>query len=146
MAFSRLDTRWATRGGDGGRTLVRYLDLVIDGDPLGRHIKADTVTPLGHGPDDWQDEAIDRFLGLGAADAPGDRTSFYVCGECGDLGCGAITAVIERGPGVVVWRNFGYQNNYEAKISADDYRGLGPFTFDAAEYDAFFDALRPSHR
>jgi hypothetical protein len=39
----------------------------------------------------------------------------YVCAECGDLGCGAVTAAVEVGDDKVVWRDFGYQNNYEPK-------------------------------
>jgi hypothetical protein len=28
----------------------------------------------------------------------------YVCAECGDLGCGGVTAVVELTPDTVLWR------------------------------------------
>jgi hypothetical protein len=59
----------------------------------------------------------------------------YVCGECGDLGCGAITAIVERTPEGFVWRNFAFENNYDATMTdLEPYRGVGPFFFNEAEY------------
>ena len=60
--------------------------------------------------------------------------SAYVCAECADLGCGAITVVIERGDGTVSWRDWGYQNNYEDGFVAIS--GLPDVTFDATQYDS----------
>jgi hypothetical protein len=46
--------------------------------------------------------AISRLLLSEKADLPNGRRSFFVCSECGDLGCGAITAVVVPGLG---WLN-----------------------------------------
>lgn len=45
------------------------------------------------------------------APLPEGRASLYICAECGDMGCGGVTAVIERAADTVVWRDFGYQND-----------------------------------
>jgi hypothetical protein len=69
------------------------------------------------------------------ADLPNDRRSFFVCSECGDLGCGAITAVVEREGETITWKTFGYENTYEDKILLDAYSTFGPFTFNATDYE-----------
>ena len=80
-------------------------------------------------------KAIGRLLLSGKADLPNDRRSFFVCSECGDLGCGAITAVVERQGETVWWKAFGYENTYEDTIVFDDYKTVGPFTFNATAYE-----------
>jgi hypothetical protein len=51
------------------------------------------------------------------------------------LGCGAITAVVERQGETITWKAFGYENTYEDKIVLDAYSTVGPFTFDATAYE-----------
>ena len=61
--------------------------------------------------------------------------SLYVCAECGDLGCGAITALVQRTPDGFVWRDFVFEDNYDASITgAESYRAVGPFVFNKTEY------------
>lgn len=77
------------------------------------------------------------LLGEMPAELPSGRVPIYVCPQCGDLGCGAVTAVIERTPDTVVWRDFGWDVNYET--DDDDDSSLitaGPFVFDRAQHDA----------
>ncbi len=61
-----------------------------------------------------------------------NASRLYICPECADLGCGAITVAVERGTGTVTWRNWGYQNNYDKGFIA--VAGLPDVTFDAAQY------------
>ncbi len=51
-----------------------------------------------------------------------------------DLGCGAISVGIEKTGDKIVWRDFGYENDYDENAFFDDYRTFGPFAFDAEEY------------
>ena len=58
-----------------------------------------------------------------------------MCAECGDLGCGAITALVERTLDGFVWRDFAFQHNDDASITdAESYRAVGPFVFNKTEY------------
>jgi hypothetical protein len=57
--------------------------------------------------------AVDRLLLTSEADFPNERRSLFVCAECGDLGCGAVTLSVTRVGGKVVWSDFGYENTYE---------------------------------
>jgi hypothetical protein len=34
-----------------------------------------------------------------------------------------------------MWEKFGYENNYQNDVILDDYLDVGPFTFNAAEYE-----------
>jgi hypothetical protein len=61
-------------------------------------------------------KAIQWLLLKDKADLPNDRRSFFVCPECGDLVCGAVTAIVVKEGDTVSWRNFGHQNNYEDAI------------------------------
>jgi hypothetical protein len=51
----------------------------------------------------------------------------------------AVTAVIERSNGQVIWRDFGYEDTYEDQVLTNDYANVSPITFSEMQYD---DALR----
>ncbi|MDA9496872.1 hypothetical protein [Bradyrhizobium sp. CCBAU 11357] len=60
-----------------------------------------------------------------------ERVALFVCPECGDLACGAITAIVSRSDGIVRWSDFAYENgdDSETKLSK-----VGPFAFDWISY------------
>jgi hypothetical protein len=130
MNQSSLELRWRVRGGGGGRTERRFLDFVVNGVSLYDQLRVgDQVTPLGCWPPDSEREHVQRLLSASG------RVPLYVCAECGDLGCGAITALVERTPDGFVWSDFAFENNYDASITdAASYRAIGPFVFNKAEY------------
>ena len=125
------------------KTTRRFLDFAVDGKRLYEAMLAqgiDNISPI------WLDEtstvieesakAVARLLGEEPGDAPGGRVSLYVCSECGDLGCGAVTVEIERDAQTVTWKGWGFQNNYEDGV--DHEQGLvdiGPMVFDRSQYD-----------
>jgi hypothetical protein len=130
MNQSRLELRWRVRSGGGGRTERRFLDFIVDGESLYDQLHfGDQVTALGCWPPDSERENIQRLLSASG------RVPLYVCAECGDLGCGAITALVERTPEGFVWRDFAFENNYDATMTdMDSYRAVGPFVFNKTEY------------
>ncbi|HEV2810200.1 MAG TPA: hypothetical protein VGV93_07375 [Acidimicrobiales bacterium] len=121
----------------------RFLDFALDGTRLYEVMLAegiDNVSPI------WLDEssavieestkAVARLLGDEPGDAPGGRVSVYICPECGDLGCGAVTVTIERDAERVTWTDWGVQNNYEDGVSYE--QGLvdvGRIVFDRTQYE-----------
>jgi len=114
-----------------------FLDFVVDGESLWEALgkRHDMVSILcAEYSANETAKALGRLLLDQKADLPNDRRSFFVCSECGDLGCGAITAVIERQAEAITWKAFGYENTYEDKILLDAYGTVGPFTFDATAY------------
>lgn len=133
--------------GDGQHERL-FLDFAFDSTPICSTVRAngaDCITPIWLDGGEWTFTAIHRLLGEADPDAPDGRVSVYVCAECADLGCGAVTVVVERGDGTVSWRDWGYQNNYEHGF--DVLAGLPDVTFDATQYDSTLrDALERLHR
>jgi len=129
--------------GGGTRTDRSFLDFVVDGtslyDAIGR--RSDLISTLWVQPEaapeaaEEQQKAVRRLLGSEQGDLPGDRVSLYVCPECGDLGCGAITLKIEFDVEEVIWYDFGHENNYEESIDRAPYSSIGPFRFDRQTYE-----------
>jgi hypothetical protein len=124
------------RGGGNGATPREYLDFVVDGEPLSKTIGGDLASCLGWFVPDENAKAVRRLLLEQPADFPNNRRSIYVCAECGDLGCGAVSVVIELVGDQIIWRDFGLQNNYEDQITSSGYAGIGPLIFNKTEYEA----------
>lgn len=135
--MSSLELNWTNRKIGSSQTPRRFLDFVVDGKSLYESL-GDLISPLGWGSIDENKKAVDRFLRKAEPDLPNNRTSIYVCPECGDLGCGTVSAVIAGEGSSIIWTDFGYENNYEAFVNFEDFRDLGPFTFNAAEYYQIF--------
>ena len=131
--MSTIELHWRDRKIGTVQTPRRFFDLVVDGESLYDKV-GDFISPLGWQNDGENRKAVDRFLRRAESDFPGNRTSIFICPECGDLGCGAVSAVIEREGGDIIWRDFGYQNNYDDAVHREDLEDLGPFTFNATEY------------
>jgi hypothetical protein len=140
--LSSLDVIWATRVGEGGRTERRYLDFVIDGVTLCSRFSADFIPALGWLALEEQLATIERLTRKIPPNLAYNRTSLCICPECSDLGCGVISVSVEGGAGVVEWKDFGIQNNYEDLVHRQGFEGIGPFTFDGARYHALFTRVR----
>jgi hypothetical protein len=115
-----------------------FLDFVVDGqslwEALGKRHDMVSILCAEYSADETA-KAIGRLRLNEEADLPNGRRSFFPCSECGDLGCGAITALVEREGETIKWKAFGYENTYEDNISLDPYSTVGPFTFDATAYE-----------
>ncbi|CAM5575725.1 hypothetical protein SGLAM104S_09937 [Streptomyces glaucescens] len=70
------------------------------------------------------------------APLPGGRHVVHGCPECAGLGCGAVTAVIERDGDDYVWRDFAWQTEERADLDLNGCHGTGPFRFRGEEYRA----------
>ena len=112
-----------------------FLDFVVDGqslfDVVGR--KLDSVSCLAWFP--AIDESVrqaERLLLRQPAELADGRRSLYVCGECGDLGCGAITVVVQEDGDKIVWSEFGRQNDRDEEL--DRFDDVGPFVFNKNQY------------
>ena len=134
MNVLNLEPRLRESG--NGATSREYLDFVIDGEPLSKRIGGDLASCIGWFTPEENAKALGRLLLEEPADFPNDRRSLYVCPECGDLGCGAVSVVIEAAGDQIIWRDFGFQNNYEDKVDSRGFGGVGPLVFNKAEYEA----------
>lgn len=116
-----------------------YLDFVVDGQTLSERfpVALGMATPLNRAWLPTVDDAIRELLGerqtLGLD--PG-RVFLFICPECGDLGCGAVTATLHVGTNRVTWRQFAWENGHQpAEPMANAPEALA---FDAANYEDVF--------
>jgi hypothetical protein len=106
------------------KTPVAFWDFTVDGAPLFADLAAlspDGFDYVGVIQEAWPIEtvaAIERLLGDAPGDLPDGRISLYVCPECGDLGCWAVTARVTAEDGVVIWQAIGWQADYDQQIVA----------------------------
>jgi hypothetical protein len=142
MATVVIGLSEAARDASGESAATEFLDFTFDGESLRSELAqrgfSDMVGPLWtsvHGRQLWP-ETVARLLGKASGDAPGNRVSVFVCGECGDLGCGAVTVRLELSDGLVTWSDWGYQNNYEDEISREGLKDLPPLEFDRIQYES----------
>lgn len=125
-----------TRRGGETRHETEYLDFEIDGRSLADLLggTGGLIGCLGWGSAECEVRSIERLLLHSPCDLPSGRVPLYVCGECGDLACGAVTVRIERVGDAFAWSDF----TAESTQSADPplpWRGApGRFVFDAAQY------------
>jgi hypothetical protein len=131
---SLIELRWKRREGGGGRTQRDYLDFVVDGESLSEKFGGDLASCLGWFGTERNSRAVYRLILKEPADLPNDRRSLYVCPECGELDCGAVTAVIERVGDKVIWRDFAFQRHYDQVNPIDGHEGAS-FTFDRTQYN-----------
>lgn len=112
--------------------------------PGSYHVSDDWLAPVADGDAPSEAAAALRNLTGELARDPAwsvlaeGRLPLYVCPRCGDVYCGAVTVAVERevlasGEEVVRW--------YTPAEEMVDLSALGPFVFDARQYD---EVLRPA--
>ncbi len=123
------------------KTPVSYRDYTVDGIRLIEYLgvsEPQLLDDVGVIQDDWRIEtvaAIKRLLGEAPGDLPDGRVSLYVCPECADLGCGAVTATITREPETVTWRAIGIQKDCEDEVFPLGGVNDADVIFDRGTYD-----------
>ncbi|WP_130864895.1 hypothetical protein [Acidipropionibacterium timonense] len=131
---------------DGNGRRGQYLDLVVGGASLRSSIGEDLLvwasTPLQSGWDLESGLTWLTSLSRGRqVSLPAGRVALYVCRECGDLGCGALSVNIERCGSVVRWTQFGWEDDLDDKPWSAIEFPL-EFTFQASAYDQTLRAAR----
>lgn len=127
----------------GSRRHATYLDYTIDGVSLTSLLAADselaTITSdyVGCIADAWPShavQAIRRLLGEAPGELPDGRVSLYICAECGDLGCGALTASLTVTDDTVTWGRLALQYDYDDEVHP--VRRVGELIFDRPSYES----------
>lgn len=137
LEFRNLE-RPGIRYPDGGWKSERhFLDFVISGrslrEAVGKPHDLVSIFCFEYGQEQINGAAA-RLLLKEKADLPNDRRSLFICCECTDLACGAVTALILKQGSVITWERFGYENTYE-EVAFGHYEGIGPFKFDLVAYE-----------
>jgi hypothetical protein len=113
---------------DTSKSERHFLDFVVDGESLwealGERHGMVSILCAEYSADETA-KAAGRLILSEKADLPNDRRSLFVCSECGDLGCGAITAVERQGESIT-WKAFGYENTTKTRSCSMPTRLLAP--------------------
>lgn len=131
---SVLKLEWKRREGGGGRTQRDFLDFVVDGQSLSAMV-GDYISCLGWLDSDENAKAARRLVLEEPADLPNNRRTLYICPECADIGCGAFSLVVERVGNQIIWRDFGFENNYEGMVHTEGFEEVGPIAFKRDDYE-----------
>jgi hypothetical protein len=68
------------------------------------------------------------------------RAGLLFCEQCGDLGCGAVSADVWMSDTTVEWRNIAYQDGTTGEINTDEVTAF-TIRFDREQYEATVRAL-----
>ena len=139
--MNTLSFQEAVRRGGSNRTERHYLDFIISGKSLSKllHFKThDYVTLLGWGDNkEYNNHILKIFTLQEVPDLKSGRVMLYVCPDCGDIDCGAITAKIIESDSVIVWEDFVLETDYDGV--SKEYSEIEPIQFDKQNYlEAFF--------
>ena len=141
--FSELSHSLIIRPGSssGGVTTTarQSADFLIDGESLLRILVredggyGDFMGVLVRGYPEQNADVASQLVGLTDPSFDTGRVLLYVCPECGDIGCGAYSAIVSVASGEASWSDFAYENGYEDPRPLEN---IGPFVFDTSRYKA----------
>lgn len=133
----------AVRTGGSNRTERHYMDFSVSGESLKKVLgqeDADLISPFGWGDNKDYNKRILRVFRLQEQpELSTGRVAIYICPECGDIDCGAITATIQDLGDRIVWKDFGYETDYGGL--SETYPQIAPIEFDRQSYFQAFSKL-----
>ena len=130
----------ATRKIGKNQTPKEYLDFYVSGQSLRTILEIqddDLITLFSWGADKEHDRHILNVFRLKEkSELESGRVMIYVCPECGDIDCGAITAIIKDYGDRIIWTDFAYETGYGGLTEA--YNHIDPIEFDRTSYFSAF--------
>jgi hypothetical protein len=128
-------------GNTGGTTRhERFsVDFLVNRASLYKLLGADKLDMIGRfskETPDWNSKSVEVFIQKLPPDLGNGRVMLYVCSECGDIGCGAITMQISKNNDEYIWSLFAYENDYDLEMTDYvSYKSVGPFRFSTEQYE-----------
>ena len=108
------------------------LDIQAGRIVLGRHLQTHLLCVVGTAP-----ELVRQLLGRDKSEFPSGRVPLFICEECGDLDCGAVTVRVDIGPESVVWSDFVIEAPWDPNRTQDiHYARTGPIAFRRDDYES----------
>lgn len=139
MSKSDIKVKKEVRKGGINKTEILFADLIINDISFYNLLKNrgfDLVSCLGWSFINIQQNEINKLLLKGLPDFENDRYAIYVCPECGDLGCGAVSVKLERKDNLIIWSDLGFEDNLGIEtVRYDKLKDIGPFYFNYYDYE-----------
>lgn len=140
LTFKRI-----IRKKEANTTERNYFDFIISGKSLSEILDAEKYDLIGIfgwiQNKVYENQQIEEFIGNNKSELKSGRIPLYVCPECGDISCGAITSEIEFNENQIIWKNFGYENEID-EIDFEGFENIGPYIFDKSEYVTLLESLK----
>ena len=115
-----------------------FYDVIVDGKSLFDQFvdaHSDLALSIGFYHDsNLNTQIVNEFLKSQKSKLESGRTLLFVCRECGDFGCGAITVEIERKDNSFVWKNFAHESD-SFELIESDFINFPSIEFDKTEYE-----------
>lgn len=138
--MNSLTLNKATRKIGKNQTPREYFDFFVSGKSLRTILDIednDLITLFGWGTNSEYDRRILNVFRLKEkSELESGRVMIYVCPECGDIDCGAITAIIKDFGDRIIWSDFGYETGYGGLT--ETYEQIEPIEFDRTSYFSAF--------
>jgi len=122
-----------------------FYDVIVDGKSLFEQFidaESDMVGNLGfYNNVDLNLKTIDEYQLKGKSELESGQNMLFVCRECGDIGCGAITVKVDQTENGITWSNYKWENGYEESYESDfiDFKTL---EFEKNEYFKALEIVR----
>lgn len=126
------------------QTQREFLDFIVSGTSIYSELVSrnyDYISCLGWVGDSYDTQARRRLLIKDPGEMTYGRVGLYICPECVDPYCGAITVKITDDANSIIWSDFAYDNFMKDDpdfFIFEQLDGLGPFKFDRKEYIKLF--------
>jgi hypothetical protein len=141
--MNSLTLNKATRKTGKSQTPRGYFDFFVSGRSLRTILNIendDLITPFGWGANkEYDKHVLNVFRLKEKSELDSGRVMIYVCPECGDIDCGAITATIKDYGDRIIWSEFGYETNYGGLT--ETYDQIKPIEFDRTSYFSAFSKI-----
>jgi hypothetical protein len=126
---------------NGVCTMERWSwDFVVNGNSLCLLLMSSLIGALGWTNPVIEESIIAKLERKAEPDLPPNRVALFVFPECGDLGCGAITAAMDRQDESISWSDFRWEVNYvDGPTGKYDLR---QFRFDYRDYSSALNEAR----
>ena len=138
-----LQFQKAVRPGSKNQQERYFLDFFISGQSLRSILeldKANLITPFGWAANkEYERQIIRTFTLREKSELETGRVMLYVCPECGDIDCGAATAIIKDYGERIIWKDFGYETGYNGV--SETYPLIAPIEFERQNYFQAFSKL-----
>ena len=127
---------------NSNQTPREFFDFFVDSVSLKSILgaeNADFISPFGWLDKKYERQVIEEFRLKNKPELSSGRTMIYICPECGDIECGAITVKISKLDNKIIWSDFAFESGN--KIDHKDFENINEISFDKHAYFHAFDSV-----
>lgn len=113
--FKDLQLIWISANKPNDEVSGKFLDYMVSGQLLREYLgmpNSSQVTPFGWFQNvDAQKKSLKQLRLQSKSELVDHRVELYICGACGDIGCGSVTVKVIDGSDKIIWSAFAIQSS-----------------------------------